>query len=260
MLATSMAEAGPTLLHYLPIATTLLAAVFLAILLRRGHARAFPPHLLWWSAGIAAYGAGTALESAITLFGNSTELTRWWYIAGALLGGYPLGTGSAYLLCKRRAAHWLTAISGAVVLALSIAVLLSPIDAAKLEPHRPTGHVLVWSWIRMCTPAVNLYAAMFLIGGALYSAVRFWHPPAGALRDNARALGTALIAGGALLPAIGGGMAKAGLVEALYVGEFLGLILILAGHSACRRAPRSQLAVSHSQATVQNERSARSAF
>ncbi|NIO14972.1 MAG: hypothetical protein GTN86_05985, partial [Xanthomonadales bacterium] len=68
------------------------------------------------------------------------------------------------------------------------------------------------------TPLLNGYAAVFLIGGAIYSAVRF------ALSDGAghRALGNAMIAFGALLPGIGGGMAKAGMVEALYVGEFIG--------------------------------------
>src|SRR5687767_13150695 len=91
----------PGLVHYLPIATTALSVMFLIALLRRGRLRAFPSHLRWWAAGILTYGVGTALESVITLFGNSPELTRWWYIAGALLGGYPLGTGSVYLLCRR---------------------------------------------------------------------------------------------------------------------------------------------------------------
>lgn len=74
---------------------------------------------------------------------------------------------------------------------------------------------------------------MFLIGGALYSCVRFM------LSGNnpRRALGTGLIALGALLPGIGGTMAKAGHVEALYVGEFFGIILIWLGYEACLRAP-----------------------
>ena len=44
--------------------------------------------------------------------GNSAELPRWWYWAGAILGGYPLATGSVYLLFKnRRIAHALTGAS-----------------------------------------------------------------------------------------------------------------------------------------------------
>ncbi|HZN38771.1 MAG TPA: hypothetical protein VFD82_08200 [Planctomycetota bacterium] len=228
-------SAAPAFVHYLPIATTALSAAFLVALLRHGRLRSFPPHLAWWSAGVLAYGAGTALESAITLFGNSSELTRWWYVAGALFGGYPLATGSVYLLCRRRVAHALTAVSSAIVVALSVAVLLSPLDLAQLEPHRPSGAVLGWRWIRLCTPAVNLYAAAFLVGGALVSAVRFWlmAPAPGA---GERAAGTALIAFGGVLPGIGGAMAKAGVVEGLYVGELVGIVAIWAGHSMCRRA------------------------
>ena len=81
------------------------------------------------------------------------------------------------------------------------------------------------------TPLLNGYAALFLIGGAVYSAIRF----AAKGGCGNRALGNSLIAFGALLPGIGGGMAKAGMVEALYLGEFVGLIFIWAGYTACVR-------------------------
>ena len=227
------ATVAPAIVHYLPIATTLLSVAFLVALLRRRRLSSLPPHLLWWAIGIVTYGAGTALESSITLFGNSAELTRWWYIAGALLGGYPLGTGSAYLLCGRRVANRLTLISGVVVLGLSVVVLLSPIDHAALEPHRPTGDAIGWSQVRLGTPFINGYAALFLVGGALWSAFRFIKPLPGRTRDGRRALGTTAIAIGGILPGVGGGMAKAGIVEALYIGEFVGLVFIWAGHALC---------------------------
>ncbi|MGE0143333.1 MAG: hypothetical protein AB7I19_05655 [Planctomycetota bacterium] len=231
------APTSPDLIHYLPIATTGLSIAFLVVLLRRGRLRSFPPHLTWWAIGVLFYGVGTAIESVITLWGNSPLLLRAWYVAGALLGGYPLGTGSAYLLCRRRTAHALTAISGSIVLALSVATALSPVVAANLESHRPTGAALGWTWIRACTPLVNLYAAVFLIGGAIGSALRFAFPTNSAARDGRRAMGTALIAMGGLLPGIGGGLAKSGMVEALYVGEFLGLVMIWIGHGICASVP-----------------------
>ncbi len=52
-----------------------------------------------------------------------------------------------------------------------------------------------------------------------------------------RALGNALIAFGALLPGIGGGMTKFGYVEWLYVCEFVGLLFIWAGYACCVSAP-----------------------
>lgn len=237
MLAQEDSATGPMLVHYLPIATTLLSVAFLIALLRRRSIVGLPPHLLWWAIGIVTYGAGTALESAITLFGNSAELTRWWYVAGALLGGYPLGTGSVYLLCSRSVANRLTWISGTVVIGLAVAVVLSPIDHAALEPHRPTGDAIGWSQLRLGTPFINGYAALFLVGGALWSTFRFVRPLPGQVADGRRALGTAAIAIGGILPGVGGGMAKAGIVEALYVGEFVGLVLIWSGHALCSRRP-----------------------
>lgn len=224
-----MDQHAPTFVHYLPIATTILSAIFLTVLLRRASTRAFPPHLMWWAAGIFAYGLGTALESTITLFGNTIALNKAWYIAGALLGGYPLAQGSVYLLTPRRFAHTMSAITVPIIMALSVAVILSPVNIEALQPHKPGGDILGWTWVRWGTPIVNGYAAAFLIGGAIYSAVKYFISGA----NPRRAIGNVFIAVGATLPGIGGGMAKAGMVEALYVGELVGLILIWIGYGYC---------------------------
>ncbi len=230
---TATLEPGPDLVHYLPIASTVISAAFLAALLRRATKRRFPPHLLWWAVGVFFYGLGTAIESTITLHGNTETLTRLWYWAGAILGAYPLATGSLYLLARRPLAHALTAVSLTVVIVASIAVLLAPIDPAHVGPYRPTGHAIEWTWIRWLTPVINLYAALFLIGGAIYSSAGFFASGA----NYRRAVGTALIAFGAILPGIGGSMAKSGYTEALYVGELFGIILIWIGYEFCVRSP-----------------------
>ena len=226
---------SPSAIHYLPILTTALAAVFTAVLVRRYRERG-GLHLLWWAIGVAAYGTGTALESAITLFGNTVALTKTWYVAGALFGGYPLAQGSVYLHLRRRTAHWLTAITLPVLIGAAALVFLSPVVPGVLESHRPSGAILGWGWVRLITPFINLYAVIFLIGGAVLSAVRFARGRAA--EDRPRFLGNALIALGAILPGIGGGMAKAGVVEALYVGELVGLVLIWVGYFYCTTIAR----------------------
>lgn len=221
----------PSLVHYLPILTTLVSAVFCAVLLRRFVQRGSGAHLLWWAGGVFCYGVGTALESAVTLFGNTPALNKAWYIAGALLGGYPLAQGTVYLLLPRASANLLSLITLPFILVVSVLVALSPTNLELLEPHRPGGAALGWQWLRALTPFINLYAAFFLIGGAVLSAVRY-------ARDRAmghRAVGNALIAFGALLPGVGGALAKAGHVEALYAGEFVGLLFIWAGYYGCTR-------------------------
>ena len=154
--------------HYLPILTTVLAAVFCAQLCWRFQLRRSGAHLIWWGIGVFAYGLGTALESVITLFGNSVFLNKSWYIAGALLGGYPLAQGTVFLLLKRHTALVLTAITLPLVAILSLLVVWSPVTPETLEAHRPSGAILGWQWIRGMTPIVNLYAASFLVGGGGY--------------------------------------------------------------------------------------------
>jgi len=161
-------------------------------------------------------------------------LTKLWYIAGALLGGYPLAQGSLYLSWPRSLANKLTAVSLAFVCAAAVLVMLSPVNASALEPARPSGAILGWTWVRLLTPFINLYAVFFLIGGALRSAWRHY-----AERGHFyRAAGNALIAFGAILPGIGGSFAKAGMVEVLYVAECIGLVVIWAGDRVCSRQDR----------------------
>lgn len=222
-------------IHHLPILTTLMSVVFLVVLVRRAAPRGWPPHLTWWGIGVFFYGMGTFIESWITLGGNTLALNRAWYWAGAILGGYPLATGSVYLLMRRTPAHILTGLSLLLVIFASVCVFLTPLDATKLDPAKPSGAIIEWQWVRLLTPFINGYAALFLIGGALWSSLTFLHSGT----QPRRAAGTALIALGGILPGIGGGMAKGGIVEALYIGELLGLALIWWGYELCVRSRES---------------------
>jgi len=213
------------LAHYLPIATTVLAAVFATQVLGRWRARR-GTHLLWWSLGIAVYGLGTFTEAWTTLRGWNPGVFRAWYISGALLGGWPLAQGTAYLLLRRRSADRLTLIFGGLILVAAVCVLLSPLDSGSAEMHRLSGRVLEWQWVRAFSPFINTYSALMLVGGAVLSAIRY------ARRGDApeRVAGNTLIALGGLLPGIGGSFTRFGHVEVLYVTELIGLILVYAGY------------------------------
>jgi hypothetical protein len=216
--------------HYLPILTTLFSIYFVIDIGGRYLAKG-GRHLMWWAIGVFTYGLGTLFEAWITLFGNTPLLNKSWYVAGAILGGYPLAQGSVYLHFNRRTANVLTAISLPFIIISAILVFLSPVDESLLQTFRPSGASLEWQWVRLLTPFINTYSAIFLIGSALYSAIRY----AKVENGKNRAIGNAFITVGALLPGIGGGMAKAGMVEALYIGEFIGIILIFIGYRICLR-------------------------
>ena len=215
-----------TLVHYLPVLTTIAAAIFTSVLYRHWRRRPGARYLLWWMIGIALYGVGTATEALTTIFGWSEPIFRSWYIAGALLGAAPLAQGTVYLLLPRRIADRL-AVAVVTYIAMACAfVVATPILHDLVETHRLSGEVMAWQWVRLFSPLVNLYAVVFLIGGAIWSAVRYKRRG----ESGARVRGNVLIAVGAILPGVGGSFARAGVVEVLYVTELIGLILIWAGY------------------------------
>lgn len=217
---------SPGLVHYVPIVTTILAIPFAAEIFRRYRQHPERLHLLWWAIGIATYGVGTFTEAATTIAGWNEPTFRAWYISGALLGGAPLAQGTVYLLLSKRTAHILTALLVTYVIIASVAVVLSPIDYTQVEAHRLTGRVLGWQWVRGFSPVVNMYAVVFLIGGAILSALRYSANPA----TRHRVVANVLIALGAILPGIGGTATRMGYTEILYVTELVGLLLTWLGY------------------------------
>jgi hypothetical protein len=216
----------PTLVHYVPVVTTILAIPFALEIFRRW--RAFPErlHLLWWAIGIGTYGAGTFTEAWTTLFGWNPVIFKSWYITGALLGGAPLAQGTVYLMLKKKSAHLLTTMLVLYVIVASVCVILAPVDYSLVETHRLTGRVFGWPWVRLFSPIVNLYAVIFLIGGAILSAIRYSHDPA----TRHRMYANVLIAIGAMLPGIGGSATRFGYTEVLYVTELIGMLLTWTGY------------------------------
>jgi hypothetical protein len=216
----------PKVVLYLPIVTTVFSLVFAVVLLRRYRAKGKGAHLLWWCFGVFIYAVGTFTESFTSLFGWHEGIFRAWYISGALLGGAPLAQGTVYLLLRRKTANRLTAALVSFFLVAASCVLASPLNTALAEPHRLSGKVLAWPWVRLFSPFINTYALVFLVGGAALSAWRYSRR-----RDtHHRFVGNVLIAVGALLPGIGGAFTRFGYTEVLYITELIGLCLVYAGY------------------------------
>jgi hypothetical protein len=211
--------------HFIPIITSIFSIWFGTLLFRR-YRELGGMHLLWWAIGVFAFAAGTITESLTTLIGWQEPLFRAWYISGALFGGFPLAQGTVYLLLDRKKADRLTAIVLSVAVVAATCVLLTPIDMSLVETHRLSGRVMEWTWVRAFSPFINLYAVIFLVGGAVYSALKYRKSPG----MSHRVIGNWLIAIGALLPGIGGSFTRFGHVEVLYVTELVGIVLIYFGY------------------------------
>src|SRR5215470_6753676 len=217
------------MISYIPVLTTLFSVFFLSRIVPHYLSRR-SPYLLWWTLGVLTFGLGTLTESINAIFGWSEWNTKIWYIVGALLGGYPLAQGTIYLLMKKRFADISAVVCTVVIVVAAICVLLSPIEIPEGFDQRLTGRVFAWQWVRAFSPLLNLYAFVFLFGGAVYSAVQYF-----AQDKGTRFLGNILIAIGALLPGIGGSFTRFGYVEVLYITEFIGLSFIFVGYHMMRR-------------------------
>ena len=161
------------MVSYIPVLTTLFSVFFLSRIVPHYLAKR-SPYLLWWTLGVLTFGMGTLTESINAIFGWSEWNTKIWYIVGALLGGYPLAQGTIYLLMNKRFADISAMVCSAVIVVAAVCVLLSPIEIPEGYDHRLTGRVFAWQWVRAFSPLLNLYAFVFLFGGAVYSAIQYF--------------------------------------------------------------------------------------
>jgi len=200
-----------TLRTLLPLLSFILSFVFAFLVLRR-YARIF-------------YGIGGFSEFYYGAFGWHPLIFRLWYLFGAVLVAAWLGQGTVYLLARRKVAHTLMVILGLGSLYAVYKVFTAQLDPSLMIEGELSGHAIVTPGVRVLTPFFNLYGLVTLVGGAVYSSFLFW-------RKRVllhRAIGNVLIAAGALMPAFGGFFSRLGIPYALYLGEFLGVVLLFVG-------------------------------
>lgn len=212
-------------IEYIPVFTTLFSIYFFKEIWNHYQVKK-TAYLLWWSLGVLTFGLGTLAESINVLVGWSVANVRYWYIVGALLGGYPLAQGSVYLLMKKSFADRTSRAFVFLIVLAAVFVILTPIKIPENFDYKLSGNVFEWKWVRYFSPLINLYAFVFLVGGAIYSAIKYYRKGI----KEAPFKGNIFIAIGGLLPGIGGSFTRAGYVEVLYVTEFIGLILIYYGY------------------------------
>lgn len=232
-------------IHYIPIVSTIVSFVFTYILFKHWWKRKSSLYLFWWMFGVLVYGLGTLAESINTIFGWSEANFKYWFIVGALMGGAPLAQGTVYLLLNRKVAHLLTIMLVLTTVAASYYVIISPVNMDEVS-NRLTGNALVYKdFIRdNFSRNLNLYAVLFLIGGAIYSAIKYSTTKEG----YSRMVGNIYIAIGAILPGFGGYMTRLGYVEVLYVTELIGITLILIGYYTIKNDKGPSLHISQAKA------------
>lgn len=218
------------MIDYIPIFTTIFSVFFLTKIWPH-YLEGKKRYVLWWALGVFTFGLGTFTESINALAGWSEANLKFWYISGALLGGFPLAQGTIYLLMKKKFADYSAIIVCILIAVASVFIILSPVSLPENFDGGLTGRVFEWEWVRMFSPFINLYSFVFLFGGAVYSAIWYFRHTDG----RKRFIGNIYIATGALLPGIGGSFTRFGHVEVLFVTELIGLVLIYSGYIIIRK-------------------------
>ena len=208
----------------LPLASSILSFVFAAAVFRRYLRRSGHHHLLVWGIGTVFYGIGGASEALTGAFGFNSLVLKIWYLFGAILVAAWLGQGTVFLLARDRWVLLTTIILVIASVFAAFAVAMAGVDPNYQAGAELTGKAFTTTWVRTLTPFFNIYGTVTLAGGALYSAWLFWRKR---VLPN-RMIGNILIATGAMAPAFGGVLNRFGL-PGLYLGEFVGILLMYIG-------------------------------
>jgi hypothetical protein len=216
---------------YIPYFSTIVTFAFVVAVYNRYRQRG-GIHLLLWAFGLFLYGLGTLSEVILSLTFNVFVL-KIWYLTGAMLTAAWLGMGSVHLLVRKgniaKVITWVLAAISVLALFLVLsapALTLNGTYNIAQPASEQYKEILTRGGLTvLLTILLNIYGTLTLVGGAIYSAFLFWRKK---ILAN-RMFGNILIAAGALSPAMGGSLLKAGLTDMLYLSEFVGAILMYIG-------------------------------
>ena len=141
--------------------TTLLAALFAALLFNQYQFRR-APYQLTWAIGAAAFAVAAAAETLAGLIGWSEPLYRSWYLTGAVWTAGWLGTGTVLLLSKTRFGYWYSAC-------LALAGFFTILVARRLED--PTAGPTALFYALLAWSAAVSIAWLAYLGSARWSRI-----------------------------------------------------------------------------------------
>lgn len=200
------------------LAAVVLSGLFAGIVLDNFLQRRKPYNLMW-GLGLLLFTLVALVQLVAELGGWTAGLFKAWYLGGTALVAF-LGAGSVYIV-HRTAGHAFAAYVVGMFLVFLALVVLGAVDGQALaaftggEP--PSGEAWVSPWPRRLSPFFTIPGSVTLIGIALYGFVRY------RLRYNA------YIAAGAVVLAVGTGLARFGMAELIYSAEFAGIALLFLG-------------------------------
>lgn len=217
------------LIEYIPILTSLLALAFAIEMLL--HYRQQPQqYVFWWMLGLFFYFMGTGAESINILFGWNEINFRFWYILGAIWGGFPIAQGVVFLFMSKRFAEISASFWIIYNLIAMFFIVKSPVPIEPETVLRMSGELFEWQWVRYFSPFINLYSTAFIVVWSLYSANQYFYQ----VNREAKFMACLFIFFGSLLTVTGGTYARIGYTNVLYITEFAGLFFTYYGMRTMR--------------------------
>ena len=211
-----------------PLATGLIGFVYVGLLVAQW-ARRRKPHQLAWAAGFSFYAIAAIMEAYSEFTGawDPTVYRIYIVLAASLVG--LLGLGTLYLIARKPTLG--NVYLGLIVLGLAVffyGTFTAELDTSKLVAGITVGGLPLGSggsFPRVMSLPFNISGTLLLLGGSVYSVVKFWPKKEYRYRSWANVLiiiGTLIIAGA-------GSMARAGQTVGLYPAEMAASAVLLAG-------------------------------
>jgi hypothetical protein len=226
----------------LAAAATLVATAFAFSTLERYRARR-KRHELMWTVSLAMFALGSAGLWAGATLGWSEWTFKTFYLFGAILNVPFLALGTVYLLGDQKLGDRCTAVvslisafaAGIVVAAPTIGAGGLVMKAIGSREVLPQGQMVFGAGPRIAAATGSGVAAVVIIVGALWSALRLIRPrgvpvPDGAIAPGRLAIANVLIAAGTLVLGSGGVLnSVANAMDAFAITLVVGIALIFAG-------------------------------
>jgi len=201
------------------------------------------PHELAWTVSLAMFFVGAAALWFGAANGWDDATFRVFYLFGAVVNVPFLALGTVYLLGdRRRADRWAAAVALASAFAAGV-VLEAPLRGPVPSDRLPQGSEVFGVLPRVLAAVASGVGATVVLGGAVWSAWRFWRRrrvpspvPAGRLAGA-----NLLIAGGTLVLGAGGLFNSVlDAMEAFALTLLVGIGLLFAGFLVATAGPRTR--------------------
>lgn len=212
-----------------------IVALIVAAIMFRKYAGKRKLHHLFWALGLAFWGISDLAQASAILVGWTVATYKLYYYGAIVLAGF-LGVGTVGLLYSQRRVYPAYVVYVVYTSSLfALLVLFAAVNEALLATTPIVGGLAFPGNVRIWTLPINIPGGVAFIGGAAWS---FW------VTRRAYALYITL---GALIPAVGGTLARFALPFALPFTDFFGIAFLSAGvYLSARPAPEPVSAVAGS--------------